>query len=75
MPVGKHYKDQISFTQHEFELQKGDIVYTLTSGFSDQFGGPNNKKFMSKHLKDILVANCHKSMAEQNQILEISLRE
>ena len=24
MPVGKHDKDQMSFTQHEFHLEKGD---------------------------------------------------
>jgi serine phosphatase RsbU (regulator of sigma subunit) len=64
-----------NFTNHEFQLQKGDSIYLLTDGFEDQFGGPNYKKFMSKHLKELLVSNSQKSMAEQNQVLETSLKE
>lgn len=40
MPVGKQDKDSMLFTQHEVELQQGDMVYVLTDGFPDQFGGP-----------------------------------
>jgi serine phosphatase RsbU (regulator of sigma subunit)/TPR repeat protein len=56
MPVGKHDKDQTSFTQHEFHLQKGDTVYTLTDGLPDQFGGPNGKKYKYKQLKELLTS-------------------
>ncbi|MBK8369301.1 MAG: SpoIIE family protein phosphatase [Bacteroidetes bacterium] len=56
MPVGKHDKDQISFTQYEFHLQKGDTVYTLTDGLPDQFGGPNGKKYKYKQLKELLTS-------------------
>ncbi|MBS1650882.1 MAG: tetratricopeptide repeat protein, partial [Bacteroidetes bacterium] len=35
MPVGKHDKQNIPFTLHEIQLQKGDVIYTLTDGFSD----------------------------------------
>ncbi|HEY1038840.1 MAG TPA: two-component regulator propeller domain-containing protein, partial [Bacteroidia bacterium] len=70
MPVGKHDKDQIPFTQQEIELQKGDVVYTLTDGFPDQFGGVNGKKFMSKNLRQFLANNAHLPMAEQKELLE-----
>ena len=30
MPVGKHDKDNIGFTQQEIQLQSGDVVYTLS---------------------------------------------
>ncbi|OFX46498.1 MAG: hypothetical protein A2046_15510 [Bacteroidetes bacterium GWA2_30_7] len=73
MPIGKHDKDQISFIQHEFELQKGDVIYTLTDGFQDQFGGPNGKKFLTKNLKQLLIANCQLSMEEQKKIIENAL--
>lgn len=56
MPVGKHDKDQVSFTQHEFHLEKGDTIYTLTDGFPDQFGGPNGKKYKYKQLKELLIS-------------------
>jgi len=75
MPIGKHDKDQISFTQNEFQLQKGDVIYTLTDGFQDQFGGLKTKKFMTKNLKQLLIANCQLPMSEQKNILEKTLIE
>ena len=33
MPVGKHDNDHVPFVGGEFDLQKGDIIYTLTDGF------------------------------------------
>ena len=70
MPVGKHDKDTVSFTQQTIDLQSGDVVYTLTDGFPDQFGGEKGKKFMSKNLKELLAKNAHLPMHEQKQILE-----
>ncbi len=70
MPVGKHDKQDIPFTLHEIQLQKGDVIYTLTDGFPDQFGGEKGKKFMSKNLRELLAANAHLPMHEQKQLLE-----
>jgi ligand-binding sensor domain-containing protein/serine phosphatase RsbU (regulator of sigma subunit) len=70
MPVGKHDNDQIPFTQHEFDLQKNDLVYTLTDGFPDQFGGDKGKKFMSKRLRELLASIAHLPMHEQKDFLE-----
>ncbi len=70
MPVGKHDKDQIPFTLHEVQLQKGDVVYTLTDGFPDQFGGEKGKKFMSKNLRELLANNAHLPMHQQKKLLE-----
>lgn len=73
MPVGKHDKDQIPFTQNEFKLQKGDVVYTLTDGLPDQFGGPKGKKFKSTQLKDLFLSIHLKPLEEQKRLLEESL--
>ncbi|MBS1652625.1 MAG: SpoIIE family protein phosphatase [Bacteroidetes bacterium] len=70
MPVGKHDKQDIPFTLHEINLQKGDVIYTLTDGFSDQFGGEKGKKFMSKNLRELLAHNSHLPMQEQKELLE-----
>ncbi|MHB8259081.1 MAG: tetratricopeptide repeat protein [Bacteroidia bacterium] len=70
MPVGKHDKQANSFTQQEITLQSGDVVYTLTDGFPDQFGGEKGKKFMSKNLRELLAANAHLSMPEQKELLD-----
>ncbi len=70
MPVGKHDKDQENFTLHTFDIQKNDVIYTLTDGFPDQFGGEKGKKFMSKNLKELLIANSHLPMDKQKILLE-----
>jgi len=69
MPVGKHDKQDIPFTAQSIQLQKGDVVYTLTDGFPDQFGGEKGKKFMSKNLRELLAQNAHLPMHEQKQLL------
>lgn len=75
MPVGKHDKDSVSFLQHSLELQKGDIVYTLTDGFPDQFGGVKGKKFMYKKMKELLCSIASETMAQQKEILLQTLKE
>jgi serine phosphatase RsbU (regulator of sigma subunit) len=70
MPVGKHDKDAIPFTQNEFNLQSGDMVYTLTDGFPDQFGGPNGKKFKYKQLEELLMSIADETLESQKQKLD-----
>ena len=69
LPIGKHDRDNIPFTLHTLNLEKGDVVYTLTDGFSDQFGGANGKKFKHKQLQNILLAMANEPMAIQRQKL------
>ena len=73
MPVGKHDKDGISFSQHVFDLQAGDMVYALTDGYPDQFGGPKGKKFMYRQMKTLLTDISSMPLAEQQQALAENL--
>ncbi|MGZ3941925.1 MAG: SpoIIE family protein phosphatase [Bacteroidia bacterium] len=75
MPVGKHDRDSVPFSQFEVSLQKGDVVYTLTDGMPDQFGGPKGKKFMYKRLKEFLVSISSHSMSQQKEELKKSLND
>ena len=70
MPVGKHDNDHVPFIGGEFDLQRGDQVYTLTDGFQDQFGGPKGKKFMIKKMREYVLSISHLSMQEQYQKLD-----
>ncbi|MES2837053.1 MAG: tetratricopeptide repeat protein [Bacteroidota bacterium] len=70
MPVGKYEEGAKDFTLQEIDLQKGDIIYTFTDGFADQFGGDKGKKFMYKKLKELLLENAHLAMTEQKDILQ-----
>jgi serine phosphatase RsbU (regulator of sigma subunit) len=68
-PIGKHDRDTTSFTLHTINLHKGDVVYTLTDGFPDQFGGLKGKKFKHKHLKELLLEIANEPMQTQQQKL------
>ena|GEM_PF-1498619 len=65
MPVGKHDNDHVPFKGGEFDLLKGDQIYTLTDGFQDQFGGPKGKKFMVKKMREYVLSISNLSMADQ----------
>ncbi|MBL4623524.1 MAG: tetratricopeptide repeat protein [Flavobacteriales bacterium] len=67
MPIGKHNNDTIPFVGGEFETKKGDIIYTLTDGFQDQFGGPKGKKFMIKKMREYILSISHLPMNQQHQ--------
>jgi serine phosphatase RsbU (regulator of sigma subunit) len=69
LPIGKHDRDKEPFTLHTLNLQKGDVVYTLTDGFPDQFGGANGKKFKHKQLQNLLLAMANEPMETQKQKL------
>jgi serine phosphatase RsbU (regulator of sigma subunit) len=70
MPVGKSPKDEDPFSLNIVQLHKGDILYLLTDGYADQFGGESGKKFKIKNVKSVLLENRHRSMHEQGKLLE-----
>jgi serine phosphatase RsbU (regulator of sigma subunit) len=67
-PIGGaqiEYKN--NFQDTIINLMKGDILYCYSDGFADQMGGEKRKKFMTKHLVDLIESNCHKSLADQKE--------
>ncbi|MES2592217.1 MAG: SpoIIE family protein phosphatase [Bacteroidota bacterium] len=69
MPVGKYVNDETPFSQQEISIEKGDLLYSITDGFPDQFGGAAGKKFMIKRFKQLLIENAHLPMNEQHTLL------
>lgn len=69
-PIGKHDMNTATFTLNSYPIQKGDMVYTLTDGFPDQFGGPKGRKFMNKQLKELLLAVSKEPAEVQRQKLD-----
>jgi len=69
MPVAIHYRMN-PFELHEIDLKKGDCFYMLSDGYGDQFGGPRQKKFMIKHLKETLLELSPLPMIEQGKKLD-----
>ena len=68
MPVGKYSEKMEPFTLHTIPIQKGDVIYTSTDGFADQFG-TNGKKLMKKRFKEELLKIHHLPMHEQKEYL------
>jgi serine phosphatase RsbU (regulator of sigma subunit) len=63
-----------SYQNHKLELKKGDKIYMFSDGYVDQFGGEENKKFMYRRFRYLLL-NIHKfPMADQKSILEENIR-
>jgi len=75
-PIGNSSRGENNkFTNHEIALEKGDTIYIFSDGYSDQFGGPNGKKFKSSALKQLLINSQHLSMADQRELLNNSIEE
>ena len=69
MPVSIH-ETMKPFTNHWIDLKKGDTFYIHSDGFADQFGGPNQKKYLSKNFKNTLMEMQKKPMLEQGAELD-----
>lgn len=69
-PVGIYGRELKPFTQQCIDLFPNDVIYTFTDGYADQFGGPKDKKFMYKQLKELLLSIQELDLVEQEDILK-----
>ncbi|NJL15308.1 MAG: transporter substrate-binding domain-containing protein [Microscillaceae bacterium] len=71
-PIGgsiKHYKIEREYQQHSIALREGDVVFMSSDGFPDQFGGPDNRKFTSRKMRELLEEISLLPMDAQKDIL------
>lgn len=61
------------FKTQEIDYQRGDIIYMLTDGYTDQFGGEKNRKLMRDAFAKMLVSIQHLNLNYQSQLLEQKL--
>ncbi len=57
----------VNFTSYDFMYDANTIIYMMSDGYMDQFGGENDKKFNSRRLKKLLLKNRDLSMLEQKR--------
>lgn len=69
MPIGIHEYADRPFQNNKMKVFEGDVLYTFSDGFQDQFGGPDKKKFMIKKLKELFLEIYKKPMDQQKEIL------
>ncbi|HAN19549.1 MAG: hypothetical protein A2X13_15105 [Bacteroidetes bacterium GWC2_33_15] len=73
--IGGDAKAEKQFENTGFQLEKGDIIYMFSDGFTDQFGGPRGKKFKIDRTKNMLADVCDKTMEEQQAYISKSFNE
>jgi len=75
MPLGYYQGSFNPFTKQDIQLEYGDVFYLFSDGFVDQKGGKENKKFMSKKFKDLLIKIHQEPMEEQKNILDKTIKD
>ena len=68
-PIGS-YETEEHFTDKEYKLEKGDMIYAFSDGYADQFGGPKGKKLKYSVFKQLLIDNSNKPLNEQKEFLD-----
>ncbi|NMC40337.1 MAG: SpoIIE family protein phosphatase [Bacteroidales bacterium] len=70
MPIGIHIGGEAPFTNYTIKVKPGDLIYLFTDGISDQFGGPEGKKFKKSNFRRLITDICSLPLKEQKIILE-----
>lgn len=75
-PVGAYITDVLPhFNTHSLKVSAGDKIFLFSDGLADQFGGPDNKKYKYKRLKEKLSASDNMPVAEQKNFIQQDLAE
>ncbi|MGC1392117.1 MAG: SpoIIE family protein phosphatase [Bacteroidales bacterium] len=67
-PVG------LPYTDNEIDLLDDDIFYIFSDGYVDQFGGSENKKFMYRRFRYLLMTIHNFRVNDQKAILEENIK-
>jgi len=68
---GGQYKDRTSFVTTTIQVTPGDSAFFCSDGFPDQFGGPDNRKFSPKRIRDLITENQHMSMYQMHALFDL----
>ena len=71
VPIGgKQFEAERRFTKQYISFEETTMFYLFSDGYEDQFGGPEGRKFMIKHFKQLLLEVHQKPAKEQKEILD-----
>jgi len=70
---GIMHEDVRNYSLHELQLNKGDCLYMFSDGVTDQFGGPDDRKFGYRRLREMLRDMRHLPMEQQRATVEQGL--
>jgi serine phosphatase RsbU (regulator of sigma subunit) len=64
----------LSYVDHELDLMDDDIFYLFSDGYVDQFGGSENRKFMYRRFRYLLLTIHRFPVNDQKAILDENLK-
>ncbi len=73
--IGGYQEEEKTYNSELIQYESPAWFYMFSDGFQDQFGGPKNRKFMIKRLKQLLFDIHYKPMEEQKEILDKVIEE
>lgn len=65
---------RVPYTNHEIDIKEGDMFYIFSDGYPDQFGGSENKKFMYRRFRYLLMTIHDFPVSDQKAILEDNIK-
>ena len=68
--IGSYTAEDHCFENYKIKVEKGDILYMFSDGYADQFGGPDEKKFMVGRFTDLLSGIHNLPMVHQRDELD-----
>ncbi len=74
-PVGKFIEHDMPFNFHNIDIMPGDIIYTFTDGYRDQFGGDKSKRIGKKGFREFILKIQDAPLKEQRELLRSHLNE
>lgn len=73
MPIGQIEKKEL-YTNHTVQLERGSSIYSFSDGICD-LHSEDNKKFMKKRFRELLLSVQDKIMSEQKAIISETLNK
>jgi serine phosphatase RsbU (regulator of sigma subunit) len=73
--IGGQARRTEEFHDHKVDISIPTAFYLFSDGYQDQFGGPENKKFMLSRLKKVCLNIYQQDSTEQQQILDDTLMD
>lgn len=74
-PVGFITKKEPTFEKQSLPLSHGDTFYIYTDGYADQFGGPDDEKYLDSNFEKLLMDIQSKDIREQAEVLETEIEK
>lgn len=74
-PIGSSHYENKFFEETKIPLQTSRQFYLFSDGFQDQFGGPDNKKYLTKRFANLVESISSLPMNDQLKKLENELSE